>query len=160
MMTPRTLYALAAGFGLVGATLAISPPLRPTAASPSASWPHPAPVRRLSPTAHDTNVFAGIAATDVFSDTRTPPAVRFTPDPIPTRAPVVRRVSTDEPTVHLSGIAITPRGATALIGSAIYRVGDRVGGGSVAAITDSTVVIERAHGPLVLRLPLPRKPRP
>jgi hypothetical protein len=162
VITPRTLYALAAAFALTGATLAVSPPPRPRVESPAAPFPD-APARRPSPASSDTVRYAGIAAADVFSDTRTPPAVRFTPDPTtdrPRHVPVARRVPADAPTVHLSGITVTPRGAIALVGNGMHRVGDHVGGGTITAITESTVVLERPQGPLVLRLPLPTRPRP
>jgi hypothetical protein len=39
-------------------------------------------------------------------------------------------------------------------GAEVYRVGDEVRGGRIAAVTDSTVVIARPSGPLTLRLPV------
>ena len=60
---------------------------------------------------------------------------------------------------RLYGITVGAGGAVALIdadpkirGAELYRVGDRVGGSPITAITDSTVVIARKGGPLVLRL--------
>ena len=61
---------------------------------------------------------------------------------------------------RLFGITRGPGGAVAVIdadpavpGAEIYRVGDQVRGGRVTAIGDSTVVLSRPSGPLVLRLP-------
>jgi hypothetical protein len=63
--------------------------------------------------------------------------------------------------MHLYGITKGPGGAVALIdadpripGAEVYRVGDEVRGGRIAAVTDSTVVIARPSGPLTLRLPV------
>jgi hypothetical protein len=64
----------------------------------------------------------------------------------------------------LYGITTGARGTIALIdadpkirGAELYRVGEQVGGGRITSITDSTVVISRASGSLILRLP--SKPR-
>ena len=38
-------------------------------------------------------------------------------------------------------------------GAEVYRVGDEVRGGRITTIGDSTVVLTRPSGPLVLRLP-------
>jgi hypothetical protein len=165
MIALRMLYGIAFGAALVGAAVRLMPPLRSTAA---ALAPVSAPIARergSAPAREDSNAYDAIAAKDVFSPTRTPPAVRFTPDrgidqPAPTR--VAHRAPIAEPIVHLFGITIAPppRGAVAMIGGSLYRVGDRVGGGTVAAMTESTVVINRARGPLVLRLPMAKKHRP
>ena len=63
------------------------------------------------------------------------------------------------PGIRLFGITKGPNGAVALIdadpkikGAEIYRVGDRVAGSPISAISDSTVVIARPSGPLVLHL--------
>jgi hypothetical protein len=68
--------------------------------------------------------------------------------------------------LRLFGITAGPEGSIALIdadpkiaGAELYRVGDRVGGGSITRISDSTVVISRSGGPLVLRLPASLKSR-
>jgi hypothetical protein len=165
MIAARMLYGIAFGAALVGAAVRLMPPLRPTAATLAPASAPIARERRSAPAREDSNAYDVIAAKDVFSPTRMPPAVRFTPDrgidqPAPTR--VVHRAPIAEPTVHLFGITIAPppSGAVAMIGGSLYRVGDRVGGGTVAAMTESTVVIDRARGPLVLRLPTAKKHRP
>ena len=70
------------------------------------------------------------------------------------------------PGIRLFGITKGPNGAVALIdadpkikGAEIYRVGDRVAGWPISAISDSTVVVARPSGPLVLRLPSAVKKR-
>jgi len=57
------------------------------------------------------------------------------------------------PTLELRGTTIGPRGAIALIGADVHRVGDIVDGARLVAITDSTVTLERPSGPLVLHVP-------
>lgn len=167
-MTPRVLYGATVVFALVGAALRVRAP-RPPAAAPRVTPPLAARPRPVGTWHEDATAYAPIAAADVFSPTRTPPAVRFTPDqtadrPAPT--PVSRRTRDEEPGVHLFGIVIMPSGAIALLsvpgapGTRIYRRGDHVGGGAVAAITESTVVIARRSGALVLRLPSRKTKRP
>lgn len=58
-----------------------------------------------------------------------------------------------EPDFALRGTTIGPRGAVALIGAEIHRVGDMVDGAKLIAITDSTVTLERSTGPVVLHVP-------
>jgi hypothetical protein len=57
------------------------------------------------------------------------------------------------PDYALRGTTIGPRGAVALIGAEIHRVGDIVDGAKLIAITDSTVTLERPNGPVVLHVP-------
>lgn len=168
MIVPRVLYGASVMFGLVGVALRVRAPLPPAIASPLTP-PLAAGARNVGATREDADAYEPIAAADVFSPTRTPPAVRFTPDqtterPAPT--PPIRRAKGVEPSVHLFGIVTMPSGAIALLsapgvpGTKMYRTGDRVGGGSVTAITDSTVVVARRSGSLVLRLPSGKTKRP
>jgi hypothetical protein len=71
------------------------------------------------------------------------------------------------PGIRLFGITKGPDGAVALIdadpkikGAEIYRVGDRVAGSPISAISDSTVVIARPSGPFVLHLPSAVRKKP
>jgi hypothetical protein len=98
--------------------------------------------------------YDAIVTANIFSQDRTPPAVRFS---LPGRdaAPPKPR----GPTLRLYGITVGSQGAVALIdadpsipGAEIYRVGDLVAGGRLLAITDSTVTLAQSSGPLVLRL--------
>jgi hypothetical protein len=75
------------------------------------------------------------------------------------RAPPKPKPKPTAPEIRLFGITKGPGGAVALIdadprikGAEIYRVGDRVAGSPISAISDSTVVITRSPRPLVLRL--------
>jgi hypothetical protein len=63
------------------------------------------------------------------------------------------------PDFALRGTTIGPRGAVALIGAEVLRVGDVVDGAKLVAITDSTVTLQRPSGPLVLHVPTPQRKR-
>jgi hypothetical protein len=171
VIAPRLLYGAAVALGIVGVALRVRLPLRAPEAGPLTVTPPPA-VRRshLAATPEDANAYEPVVATDIFSPTRAPPAVRFSPDQAadrPAPPPVTRPARVEGPGARLVGTTIAPSGATALIvadpnasGAQIYRVGDWVGGGSLVAITDSAVVIARARGRLVLRLPATKTARP
>jgi hypothetical protein len=175
LIAPRMLYWATIGFGLVGVALRVLPPphLSASPLTPLLSTSErPVGATREDHRITDPNAYEAIVAGDVFSPTRTPPDVRFTPDRAtgePAAVPGPRRRTVQEPSVRLVGITMAPSGAVALIetnraaggaGAAIYRVGDRVGEGSVATITDSMVLIARERGSLVLRLPPAKKTRP
>jgi hypothetical protein len=113
-------------------------------------------------------MYAPVTSANVFSQLRTPPTVRFVPEgraAPPSTA--VSRPKHRQPVFRLFGITIGAKGAIALIeadpklrGAELYRLGDRVGGSPITAITESTVVIRRPGGPLVLRLPPAARRRP
>lgn len=165
MITSRVLYGATIIFGLVGVILHVRAPQPPAIVSP-VTPALAARVRPVGATHTDANAYEPIAATDVFSPTRTPPVVRFRPDQPtdrPASSPVVQRANGETPSVHLFGIVTMPRGAIALLsvpgvpGTRVYRTGDHAGDGSVKAITESTVVIARRSGVQVLRLPAGKK---
>jgi hypothetical protein len=168
--SPRPLYAGALGFGLLALALRLAPASHPGAVSPVEL---PQPARRPSPHSvnEDAAPYAAIVATNIFSPTRAPPAVRFMPDR-PTGAvapaPPKPKPKPAGPGIRLFGITKGPDGAVALIdadpkikGAEIYRLGDLVSGSPISAISDSTVVITRPSGPLVLHLrrAVKKKPR-
>ena len=167
-LTPALLYGVALALGLAGLALRVLPPLaledvRATPASaPDASPLRSAEVRR------DSSAYTPVVVSNVFSPTRQPPAVRFAPEPEAGQSvapPAIAIAKVEEPTLRLLGTTIAPSGAIALLavdpgpGARIYRVGERFAGGAVASITDSTVVITRTGGRLVLRLPSPKERR-
>lgn len=166
VLTPRALYGAAAALLLIGLALRLVPASLPAAdplrgVTPAAK---PLPVRA---TTGDVRVYAPIAAGNVFARTRKPPAVRFVPEGRDAPEPVAAPPRPRQPVFRLYGITVGAEGAVALIdadpkirGAELYRVGDRIGGAPITAITDSTVVIGRKGGPLVLRLPTARRPRP
>jgi len=150
----RGLHVAAAALLVAGLGLRLAPtPLPQAQAAPLAV---PAEAQRdAAPTSmsplprYDT-----IVATNIFSQDRAPPAVRFS---LPGReaAPAKPR----GPTLRLYGITVGAQGAVAIIdadpsipGGELYRVGDLVAGARVLAITDSTVTLAQPSGPLVLRL--------
>jgi type II secretion system (T2SS) protein C len=164
VLNPRKLYGLAAGLALLGLGLRLAP----------SRLPRVQPVRDLAAAAQpsqsqvtvaDERSYAPIATQNVFSQTRTPPPIRFVPEGRPAPAPATaapRRPR--QPVFRLYGITAGASGTIALIdadpkirGAELYRVGDRVGNGRITNITDSTVVISRAGGSLTLRLPSNRR---
>jgi hypothetical protein len=157
--SPRPLYAAALGFGLLALALRLAPAPHPGEVSP-VELPQPARRPPLHTLNEDAAPYAAIVAGNIFSSTRTAPAVRFTPDrPVGGVAPAPPKPKPAGPGIRLFGITKGPNGAVALIdadpkikGAEIYRVGDRVAGSPISAISDSTVVIARPSGPLVLHL--------
>lgn len=165
VVTPGMLYGAAAVLALMGLGLRLAPPSLPAAQRdiglPTA--PQPSPTQAIL---RDERSYAPIAAENVFSQTRTPPAVRFVPEgrAAPDSAAPARKPR--QRVFRLYGITVTAKGATALIeadpkirGAELYRVGDRIGGAPITRITDSTVVIRRSGGPLILRLRPAAQPR-
>lgn len=161
--SPRPLYAGALGFALLALALRLAPAPHPGAVSPVEL---PQPSRGPAPHVLDEAAapYAAIVATNIFSPTRTPPTVRFTPNrPIGAPAPAPPKPKPKPkpagPGIRLFGITKGPSGAVALIdadpkikGAEIYRVGGLVAGSPISAINDSTVVIARPSGPLILHL--------
>lgn len=161
LLTPRTLYGIAGAFVVLGLGLRVAP-ARVPAAQPAHGLP--AAAHSEPATVGDERSYTPIAAGNVFSQARTPPKVRFVPEgrSEPAPAPAARQ-KPRAPALRLYGITA---GTIALIdadpkirGAELYRVGDRVGSGRITSITDSTVVIYRAGGSLILRLPSDRRSR-
>ena len=159
LRNPRTLYGIAGALVLLGLVLRVAPARVPDAPDVLTL---PAAARQPAPEAMggDEPSYAQVAAGNVFSQSRTPPKVRFVPEGTAEPAPVAARQRPRPPALRLYGITAAARGTTALIdadpkvpGAEVYRVGDRVGGARITSITDSTVVISRPSGSLILRLP-------
>lgn len=161
LLTPRTLYGIAGVFVVLGLGLRVAP-ARVPATQPAHRLPTAAVPSDPASTG-DERSYAPIAAGNVFSQARTPPKVRFVPEGSEEPAPTVTpRQKPRPPALRLYGITA---GTIALIdadpkirGAELYRVGDRLGSGRISRITDSTVVISRPGGPLILRLPSSRRP--
>jgi hypothetical protein len=158
--SPRTLYAVAIGFGLAGLALRLAPPVHPNAVATAG----PAVAARaavLRALRADPQPYAAIVSGNIFSPSRAAPTVRFTPNrPGGAPAPEKPKPKPAGPVIRLFGITRGPNGAVALIdadpkipGAEIYHLGDRVAGATISAITDSTVVLARPSGPLTLHLP-------
>jgi hypothetical protein len=165
VLTPRSLYGIAAVLALLGVGLRLAPARLP-GAEPALELPPATQLSQSQAILGDEHSYAPIAAANVFSPTRTPPKVRFVPEgraSPDTAAPAPKR---RQPVFRLYGITVTAKGATALIdanpkipGAELYRLGDRIGGAPITAISESTVVIRRSGGPLILRLRPAARPR-
>ena len=165
-LTPRALYGIAGAFALAGLGLRLAPAQLP-GGEPPLELPAATQLSQSQGVLGEEHSYAPIAATNVFSQTRTPPKVRFMPEGRTSPDSVVRVAKPRQPVFRLYGITVTAQGATALIdanpkvpGAELYRLGDRIGGAPITAITDSTVVIKRPGGPLVLRLRPAARPHP
>jgi hypothetical protein len=165
VLTPRALYGAAAALALAGLVLRLAPAgmpdIGPAPALPAAAQPTEV---RVSP--GNASSYTQIAAGNVFSRTRKAPTVRFVPEGRAGQEPAAAPPPKPrQPVYRLFGITVNADGAIALIdadpkvrGAELYRVGDRIGGAVITAITDSTVVIRRAGGPLILRLRSAERP--
>lgn len=101
-----------------------------------------------------------IVRANIFSQERTPPAVRYVPPELAAQEVAERPPPPAAPRLRLFGVAVGPTGAVALIdadpnipGAEVYRVGDRVGDARLVAIEDTSVVLEGPEGRRVLTLP-------
>jgi hypothetical protein len=166
MSARSVLFGAAAVFGLAGLALRLSPP---TMTAPPLVGVEPP--RRAPPSVRtaDTTSYGAVVSANIFSPTRAAPATRFSPDtsndstPAPRPSPPRAGLRA----MRLYGVAQGGRGAIALIdadpkvrGAEVYRVGDTVRGSPIASITDSTVIVARPSGPLILRLHAAVRRRP
>jgi hypothetical protein len=158
VLTPRGLYGVAAVLVVLSLGFRLAPTRLPHARQ-LVTVPEAQAIEATAVTGN-AGPYAPITSNNVFSQTRTPPTVRFVPEGRPAPAPTPSRSKPRQPVFKLFGITVGEKGAIALIeanpkiaGAELYRLGDRVGGAPITAITESTVVIRRAGGPLVLRLP-------
>jgi hypothetical protein len=167
VITPRGFYGGTAVLVVLGLGLRLAPTRLPEAGE-AATVPAATQAIEAMASSADAGVYAPITTGNVFSQTRTPPTVRFVPEGRSAPAPAEpSRPKVRQPVFRLFGITLGAEGAIALIeanpkiaGAELYRLGDSVGGFLITAITESTVVIGRAGGPLVLRLtPGERRPR-
>ncbi len=140
------LYGAAAVLALSGLYLRLAKPALPSADPSDLRLP----AQQQPPAAGDVTPAAAsyqlIVDQNIFSQDRGAPAVK-------PAAPRTEKPRNAEPDFALRGTTIGPRGAVALIGAEIHRVGDVVDGAKLIAITDSTVTLERPSGPLVLHVP-------
>jgi hypothetical protein len=163
MRTAPALYGGGVALVVLGVSLRLAPSSPPQASGaelPLAVLRAAAPTGRTSAPSYD-----GIVTGNMFSKQRAPSAVRFVPAGS-------RRLPGGEGAAHgtpltLYGITMGPQGAVALIhadpksaGAELYHLGDRVAGGRLIAITESTVTLARPSGSLVLHLPSGLKAKP
>jgi hypothetical protein len=163
--TTRCLSFAAAIFLAVGLVLRVAPPNLPPVGLPAPTAARAAALP--PPAAEPPGITTAIATGDIFSASRTPPRVRYTPpDLLPARrsAPTAAaRRGPAPPRLRLFGTVVGSSGTAALIdadsairGAEIYQVGDEVEGQRIVAVSESTVVLEGAAGRTVLRLQPPR----
>jgi hypothetical protein len=164
-LTPRSLYGGAAVFAVIGLGLRLAPARLP-GAQPGVALPAAAQRLPSQASLRDESSYAPIASANVFSQTRTPPTARFVPEGHSAPDSVAPRAKPRPRVFQLYGITVTAKGSTALIdadpkipGAELYRLGDRIGGAPITAMTDSTVVIGRSGKPLILRLRPVARPR-
>jgi len=164
-----SLYVTAGVLALAGLAMRILPIAPPTVARGYASPDAPAATSAdrtgpgaISPTSGETNEAHGtvgidpILSANIFSRSRVaPPRDRDVDDSADRRAPGPARAPA-RPTLY--GTTTGPAGAVALIdvhgtpaGAQLYRVGDRIGNGRLAAIGDSTATVDGPTGTVVLR---------
>ncbi len=140
-------YSAAAVLAISGLYFRFAPPALPTADAGDLRLP----VLQQPPAAGDVTPAAAsyqlIVDQNIFSQDRGSPAAK------PAAASRPEKPRNPAPDLALRGTTIGPRGAVALIGAEIHRVGDVVDGAKLIAITDSTVTLERPTGPVVLHVP-------
>ena len=166
-MTPplRALYAAAVALALVGVWLRLTGSPLPRADAAALVLP-PATASAAVPSGGPPRDYAAIVAANIFAQARTPPQVRFTPAGLASARAAVPAAPRG-PRLRLYGTTVGPQGAVALIdadpkipGAETYRLGDRVAGAQLIAITDSTVTLAEPSGPLVLHLQSGSRRRP
>ena len=164
-LTPRALYGIAGALALAGVGLHLAPARLP-GGKPALELPQATQVSPSQGMLSDEHSYAPIAAANVFSQTRTPPKVRFVPEGRHSPDSTAAAPKPRQRVFQLYGITVTAKGATALIdanpkipGAELYRLGDRIGGAPITDITESTVVIGRPGKPLILRLRPVARPR-
>jgi len=163
VMLVRSLFVAAAALMVAGLGLRLAPTPLPRVQAAPLAVPAEVDPGRASSSVPPVPAYDAIVAGNIFSQDRTPPAVRFS---LPGRA--VAPTKARRPTLRLYGITVGAQGAAAIIdadpaipGAEIYHLGDLVAGARVLAITDSTVTLAEPSGPLVLRLqPVARRRGP
>lgn len=154
------LYAAAAVLAGGGAALWILPVDVPRPAIEPLALPTPGSISDPSEQAAALLTYDEIARGNVLAADRRPPATRYTPPGTAGEVlPAATSTPAPVPAIRLYGVATGPAGAVALIdanpaipGAEIYRVGDIVGGYSLAQIAETFVVLVGPNGERTLRL--------
>jgi hypothetical protein len=140
------LYGAAAVLALSGVWLRVARPPLPHVDPAQLKLPAQRPAAAAGEVERGTN-YQPIVAENIFAQSRGV-------EP-PNAGPVASKAKSRPaaPALDLRGTTIGPRGAVALIGADVHRIGDIIDGARLVAITDSTVTLERPSGPLVLHVP-------
>jgi hypothetical protein len=161
MIGPRILYTAAALFAVCGVALRYAPVSLPAVAPATVPEP-PAAAQTRQPPPVEPKRFTLIVANNAFAAGRAAPAVRFVPEGLRRDSQPAPRTpkKSAEPVARLFGITRGPEGTVALIdadptvpGAEVYKVGDKVRGGVITNISETTVTLSRPSGRLVLHLP-------
>lgn len=164
MQVTRLLYALAAVLAMVGLFLRVAQP-RPGAGRDTAVRHTRVDSAAVKITRDTPGTDALVIGGNIFSVSRSAPRVRYLPPDLAPSRPAARRAAP----ASAAGLKLvgTISGTAALIdadptvpGAEIYRIGDLVRGKRIAAVSESTVVLEGAAGRTVLRLPPVPQPTP
>ena len=164
MRLTRMLYAVAAVLGMVGLFLRLAPP-RVGAGRDTAVQDTRVDSAAVKTTRETPGTGALIVGGNIFSVSRSAPRVRYVPSDLSPSPPSARRA----PSASAAGLRLvgTISGTAALIdadpavrGAEIYRIGDLVRGKRIAAVSESTVVLEGPAGRTILRLPPSPQPTP
>ena len=146
MRVASVLYGAAAVLALSGVWLRVARPPLPRVDPARLKLPAQRPAAaagEVEPTAN----YQPIVAENIFAQSR---GIEQPKDgPVASKA----KSRPAEPALELRGTTIGPRGAVALIGADVHRIGDIIDGARLVAITDSTVTLERPSGPLILHVP-------
>lgn len=145
MRPAPVLYALAGVFAIAGLWLRVAHPSLPAADPAQLHLPAERPATSTGDVAPTD--YQPIIAENIFAQNRGVEPAK----PAPVARPQQPRDAAAG--LALRGTTIGPRGAVALIGADVYRLGDIVNGAKLVAITDSSVTLERPSGPLTLRVP-------
>lgn len=160
--TSRALYGAALVFLLTGLMLRMVPaPIG--AMQPQTSRGGDSATVGPKAAAKDPTADSVVIGGNIFSASRSAPRERYVPpDLAPARVARRARPMPTSPRLRLMG---TVSGTAALIdanpsipGAEIYQIGDVVDGKRIAAVSESTVVLEGASGRTVLRLQPARQP--
>jgi hypothetical protein len=161
VIATRLLWLGAAALALGGAALRVAPP-PPLPVAPAV--PAPPPIRTAvqppEPPA-DAARYTPVVQSNIFSASRTPPEKRYSPnaeaDSAPPPKPKPKKPA--PPPIRVFGITKDTRGGIAIIeadpkvrGPELYRLGDRLAGGTIASITDSSVIVVRPGGKVIFPL--------
>lgn len=156
----RWLYGMATLLLVVGSVLRVAPARVDVPPAEPLIVAEPPAQASAAEQAEALLTYEGIVRANVFSQQRTPPAVRYMPPELVAEETPAQPQATSAPRLRLFGVAVGPTGAVALIdadpripGAEVYRVGDVVGNARLVAIEDTAVVLEGPEGRQRLTLP-------
>jgi hypothetical protein len=164
MRVTRMLYAVAAVLAVVGLVLRFAPP-RTGAGRHTGVQDTRVDSAAVKAPLETPGTGALIVGGNIFSVSRSAPRVRYLPSDLSPSRPAARQAGPRSgPGLKLVG---TISGTAALIdadpavrGAEIYRIGDLVRGKRIAAVSESTVVLDGPAGRTILRLPPSPQPTP